>query len=55
MPDEVDIKDPPTIVNKINNKDKSSLGAYVVIPDVEIEEIIESKIFTIPSPGLIKK
>ena len=54
-PEDVDIKDPPTIVNNIKNKDKSKFEEYVVIPDVEIDEVIANKTLENPSFGIIKK
>ena len=54
-PDDVDIKDPPTIVSNMRNKDKSKFDEYVDIPEVEIEDVIERKTLAIPSFGIIKK
>ena len=54
-PDDVDIKDPPIMVKRIKNKDISKLEAYVVIPDVDIDEITANNILKIPSFGIIKK
>ena len=54
-PDDVDIKDPPTIVNNIRNKDKSKFDEYVDIPEVEIEDVMERNTLAIPSLGIIKK
>ena len=51
----MDIKDPPTIVNNIRNKDKSKFDVYVVIPDVEIDDVIAKKILGNPSSWTIKK
>mgnify|MGYP007010379374 CR=1 FL=1 len=54
-PEDVDIKEPPTTDNKIKNKDKSSLGVKVVIPDVEIDEVIEKSTLAKSSSGITKK
>ena len=54
-PDDVDTKDPPIMVKRIKNKDISKLEAYVVIPDVDIDEITANNILKIPSFGIIKK
>ena len=54
-PDDVDIKDPPTIVNNIRNKDISKFDEYVDIPEVEIEDVMERNTLAIPSLGIIKK
>ena len=51
----MDINEPPTIVNNIKNKDKSKFEEYVVIPDVEIDEVIANKTLVNPSLGIIKK
>ena len=45
-PDEVDIKEPPTIVNRIKNRAEFPLEVQTVMPEVEIEEIIAKNIFT---------
>ena len=60
IPDEVDIKDPPIIVKRIQKRDMSKLRElanveYVVIPDVDIEEVIAKKTSAIPSVGIKKK
>ena len=60
IPDEVDIRDPPIIVKRIQKRDMSKLRElanveYVVIPDVDIEEVTPKKILVIPSFGTIKK
>jgi len=54
-PDDVDTKEPPIMVKRIKNKDTSKFEAYVVIPDVDIEEITANNILKIPSFGIIKK
>ena len=54
-PDDVDIKDPPIIVSRIKNNDKSVLDEYTDIPDVESDEVIAKKTLLIPSWGIIKK
>ena len=54
-PDEVDIKEPPTIVSNIKNKDKSKFDEYIDIPEVEIDEIIARKTLEKPWFGIIKK
>ena len=54
-PEEVDIKEPPIIVNIIKNKDKSKFDEYIDMPDVEIDEAIAKKTFTILSLGIITK
>ena len=51
----MDIKDPPIIVNDIKNKDKSKFEEYVVIPDVEIDEVIANKTLKNLSFGITKK
>ena len=51
----MDIKDPPIIVNDIKNKDKSKFEEYVVIPDVEIDEVIAKNRLANPTFGTIKK
>ena len=38
-PEDVDIKDPPIIVNSIKNNDKSRFDEWVVIPTVDIEVV----------------
>jgi len=48
-PDDVDIKDPPIIVSRIKNNDKSVLDEYTDIPDVESDEVIAKKTLLIPS------
>ena len=60
IPDEVDIKDPPIIVKRMQKRDMSKLrkranDEYVVIPDVDIEEVIAKKTSAIPSVGIKKK
>ena len=40
-PDDVDIKDPPTIVNSMKNSERSKFDEYVLIPDVEIDEELQ--------------
>ena len=54
-PEDVDITDPPTIVNKIKNNDKSKKEEYVVSPDVDMEEVIARNTFAKPSSGITKK
>ena len=54
-PEDVDIKDPPTIVKRIKNSETSKLDEYVDIPDVEIDEVTASKILANPSLEIIKK
>ena len=54
-PDEVDIKEPPTIVSNIKNKDKSKFDEYIDIPEVETDEIIARKTLEKPWFGIIKK
>ena len=54
-PDDVDTKEPPTMVRRIKNKETSWLEAYVVIPDVDIEEITANNMLKIPSFGIIMK
>ena len=39
----------------MKNKDKSKLGAYVVIPDVETDDTIDKKTLENSSFGIIKK
>jgi len=51
----VDINDPPIIVNKIKNKDKSRSDENVEIPDVEIDDVIENNTLEKPTSGIIKK
>ena len=53
--EDVDITDPPTIVNKIKNNDKSTFGVYVVIPEVEIDEVIAKSTLAKSSFGTTKK
>jgi|ETN01SMinimDraft_4_1059930.scaffolds.fasta_scaffold662266_1 hypothetical protein len=60
IPDEVDNKDPPIIVKSIQKRDMSKLRegpneAYVVMPDVDIDEVITKKTSAIPSLGIKKK
>ena len=38
--DDVDITEPPTIVNNMKNNDKTKFGEQFVIPDVEIDDVI---------------
>ena len=54
-PDDVDIKDPPTIVKRIKNRETSKLDEYVDIPVVEIDEVTARKIVATSSLGIIKK
>ena len=54
-PEDVDIKDPPTMVKRIKNNETSKLDEYVDIPDVEIDDVIARKILTAFSLGIIKK
>ena len=54
-PDEVDIKEPPTIVSNIKNKDKSKFDVYIDIPEVEIDEMIDRRTLEKPWFGIIKK
>ena len=42
-PDDVEINEPPIIVNNIKNNDKSIFGEKVDIPDVESDEVIANK------------
>ena len=54
-PEDVDIKDPPTIVKRIKNSETSKLDEYVDIPDVEIDEVTARRILANPSLEIIKK
>ena len=54
-PEEVDISDPPTIVKRIKNKDTSKFEEKVVIPDVEIDDIIAKNTLANPSFENTKK
>ena len=54
-PEEVDISDPPTIVKRIKNKDTSKFEEKVVIPDVEIDDIIAKNTLANPSLENTKK
>ena len=54
-PEDVDINDPPTIVNNIKNNDKSTCEEYVEIPDVEIDDVIANNTLAKPSSGIMKK
>ena len=54
-PEDVDIKDPPTIVNRIKNSEMSKSEEYVDIPEVEIDEVTARKILATVSLGIIKK
>ena len=54
-PEDVDIKDPPTIVKRIKNSETSKLDEYVDIPDVEIDEVTARKILANPSLEITKK
>ena len=54
-PEDVEIKDPPTIVKRIKNVETSKSDEYVAIPDVEIDEVTARKILANPSLGIIKK
>ena len=51
----MDIKDPPTIVNNIKNKDRSKFEEWVVIPEVEIDDVIAKNRLATPSFGTTKK
>tara|TARA_B100000745_G_C19917015_1_gene308010 strand:- start:361 stop:516 length:156 start_codon:yes stop_codon:yes gene_type:complete len=51
----VDINDPPTIVKRINKSETSIFEEYVVIPDVEIDEVTARKTLAAPSLEIIKK
>ena len=60
IPDEVDIKDPPIIVKRMQKRDMSKLrkranDEYVVMPDVDIDEVTARKTAAIPSFGIMKK
>ena len=60
MPDEVDIIEPPMIVKRIQKRDMSKSSElaneeYVVMPDVDIDEVIAKKASAIPSVGIKKK
>ena len=60
MPDEVDIIEPPMIVKRIQKRDMSKSSElaneeYVVMPDVDIDEVIAKKASAIPSAGIKKK
>ena len=54
-PEDVDIKDPPTIVRRIKNSETSKLDEYIDIPVVEIDEVTARKMLATPSLGIIKK
>ena len=54
-PEDVDIKDPPTIVNRIKNSEMSKSEEYVDIPEVEIDEVTASKTLATPSLEIAKK
>ena len=54
-PEDVDIIEPPTIVNKIKNNDKSKFEEWVVIPDVEIDDVIAKNTLANPWLGITKK
>ena len=54
-PEDVEIKDPPTIVKRIKNVETSKSDEYVAIPDVEIDEVTARKILATPSLEIIKK
>ena len=45
----------PQDVKRIKKSETSKLDVYVDIPDVEIDEVIASKILAIPSLEVIKK
>ena len=54
-PDEVDIKEPPIIVKRMKSMDASKLDEYVLIPEVDMDEVIAKKTAAIPSFGIIKQ
>ena len=54
-PEDVEIKDPPTIVKRIKNVETSKSDEYVAIPDVEIDEVTARKILANPSLEITKK
>ena len=54
-PEDVEIKDPPTIVKRIKNVETSKSDEYVAIPDVEIDEVTARKMLATPSLEIIKK
>ena len=54
-PEDVEIKDPPTIVKRTKNVETSKSDEYVAIPDVEIDEVTARKILANPSLEIIKK
>ena len=54
-PEDVDIKDPPTIVKRIKNSEMSKSEEYVDIPEVEMDEVTARKILATVSLGIIKK
>ena len=54
-PEDVDIKEPPTIVKRIKNNETSKLDEYVDIPVVEIDEVTARKMLATPSLEIMKK
>ena len=51
----MEIKDPPTIVSKIKNKDKSIFDECIEMPDVDKDEVIAKSTLANPSSGITKK
>ena len=55
IPDEVDIKEPPIIVNNIKNMDILKFEKCKPIPDVDNDEVIARKKLEMFTSGRIKK
>ena len=55
IPDEVDIKEPPIIVNNIKNMDILGFEKCKPIPDVDSDEVVARKKLEMFTSGRIKK
>ena len=51
----MDIRDPPTIVKIVKNNEASNCPVYIVIPEVEIDDVTAKITFEKPASGIIKK
>ena len=49
------MSDPPIMASNIKNKDKSKSDEQVVIPEVEIDEVMAKNTLANPSWGITKK
>ena len=54
-PVDVEISEPPIIANNKKRNDNLISGEYVVIPEFDIDDIIDKKTLEKLSPGIRKK